>query len=55
MHGGTSKGPKTKIGKERARLVAIRHGESTKEAKMMRREAMRLLRQSKERLQFKNI
>lgn len=51
MHGGTSKGPKTKKGKEKARQAAFRHGGYTKEAKMFHQEAMKLIRQSKNIIQ----
>ncbi|OGN59094.1 MAG: hypothetical protein A3C42_00835 [Chlamydiae bacterium RIFCSPHIGHO2_02_FULL_45_9] len=47
MHGGTSRGPKTKLGKERSRQAVLRHGGHTKEAKASHREAMDLIRQSK--------
>lgn len=50
MHGGTSKGPKTKIGKKRARLAALRHGGHTQEARALQREAIDLIRQSKDLL-----
>jgi hypothetical protein len=51
MHGGTAKGPKTKVGKEKARLAALRHGGYTKEAKIVHQEAMALIRQSKNIIQ----
>lgn len=47
MHGGTSKGPKTKTGKTRSRQAALRHGGNTKEAKARHREIMELIRRSK--------
>ena len=47
MHGGTSRGPKTKIGKERARWAALRHGGHTQQARALHRESMDLIRQSK--------
>jgi hypothetical protein len=47
MHGGTSNGPKTKIGKERSRQAALRHGGCTKEALSIHKEAMTLIRKSK--------
>jgi hypothetical protein len=50
MHGGTSRGPKTKIGRERARQAALRHGGHTQEARALQREAMDLIRQSKDLL-----
>jgi len=50
MHGGTSKGPKTKAGREKARLSAFRHGGCTKEAQALHREAMALIRESKDLL-----
>lgn len=54
MHGGTSYGPKTKRGKEIARSAAIRHGGHTKDAKAMHRDAMALIRESKDFLQTFN-
>jgi hypothetical protein len=50
MHGGLSKGPKTKAGKENARRAALRHGGHTQEARAMHQEAMDLIRQSKDLL-----
>lgn len=50
MHGGTSKGPKTRAGKERSRRAAFKHGAHTKQAKARHREAMTLIRQSKDLL-----
>lgn len=50
MHRGTSKGPKTKKGKENARHTALRHGGYTKQAKAQHREAMDLIRRSKDLL-----
>lgn len=47
MHGGTSRGPKTKAGKEHSRQAALRHGGCTKEALSVHKEAMALVRQSK--------
>lgn len=55
MHGGTSRGPKTKIGKERARRAALLHGGQTQEARVLHREAMALIRQSKGLLQSFNL
>ena len=52
MHGGTARGPRTKEGKERSRLAAFRHGGCTKEAKALHKEAMDLIRQSKNLLQI---
>lgn len=54
MHGGTSKGPVTKAGKEGSRRAALRHGGHTKHAKAHHREVMALIRQSKDNLQFLN-
>lgn len=48
MHGGTSRGPKTKAGRNRARQAAFRHGGHTKVAKARHREVMTLIRQSKD-------
>lgn len=50
MHGGNSTGPKTKAGKERSRLAALRHGNYTKEEKALYREAMFLIRQGNDLL-----
>ena len=52
MHGGTSLGPKTKEGKEKARLAAYRHGRQTKQVRQSHKEAMELIRQSKDLLKF---
>ena len=51
MHGGTSKGPNTKAGKERSRQAALRHGGCTKEALLLRKESIALIRKSKDTLQ----
>jgi hypothetical protein len=51
MHGGLSTGAKTKAGKERSRRAVLRHGGHTKDAKTLHREAMALIRQSKNFLQ----
>jgi hypothetical protein len=51
MHGGTAKGPRTKSGRKRSRLAALKHGNYTKEAKTMHQEARALIRQSKDLLQ----
>ncbi len=48
MHGGTTRGPKTKVGKERSRLAVLKHGGHTKKAKASHREAMCLIRQCKD-------
>ena len=53
MHGGTSKGPITKCGKERSRQAVLRHGGHTKQAKAQHREVMSLIRHSKNLL--KNV
>ncbi len=47
MHGGTSKGPKTKSGKDRSQMAAYRHGAHTKEARALHQGAMALIKQSK--------
>jgi hypothetical protein len=47
MHGGTSCGPKTKEGRENSRLAALRHGKYTQKTRALHREAMALIRQSK--------
>jgi len=51
MHGGTSKGPVSKAGKENSRQAALRHGGCTKEARALHKEAMCLIRQSKNLLE----
>lgn len=51
MHGGTSKGPITKAGKERSRKAAIRHGAYTKQMKTYHREVTTLIRRSKDLLE----
>ena len=51
MHGGTTKGPITKAGKERSRQAALRHGGHTKQVKDHHREMMAIIRQSKNFLQ----
>lgn len=48
MHGGTAKGPKTKIGKERSRQAAFRQGSRIKEAVALHKEAMALIRATKD-------
>ncbi|MCP5492115.1 MAG: hypothetical protein H7A40_03630 [Chlamydiales bacterium] len=48
LHGGKGNGPLTKKGKERARKAAFRHGAYTKEAKQLHRDAMDLIRKSKD-------
>jgi len=47
MHGGTSKGPITKKGKENSRQAILKHGGHTRENIMLHRESMALIRQSK--------
>ena len=47
MHGGKSQGPLTKKGKESSRKAAFRHGANTKESLAQHKEAMDLIRQSK--------
>lgn len=54
MHGGTSRGPKTKAGKECSRQAALRHGKYTKEAIEEYREIMILIRKSKDVLRALN-
>jgi len=51
MHGGTSKGPITKGGKELSRRAASRHGRYTKQAKDHHREVMALIQKSKQLIQ----
>lgn len=47
MHGGTTKGPITKAGKERSRQAVLRHGGHTKQAKDHHQRVMEIIRQSK--------
>jgi len=50
MHGGLSRGPRTKAGKERARRAVLKHGEYTKEARVKHKEIMDLIKASKDML-----
>lgn len=50
MHGGRSRGPRTKAGKERARRAVLKHGEYTKEARAKHKEVMDLIKTSKDML-----
>lgn len=50
MHGDTSKGPKTKAGRERSRLAVLKNGNYTKEVRTIHQEAMALIRQNKDLL-----
>lgn len=50
MHGGTSKGPTTKLGRERSLKAAFRHGGYTKQARIYQREMRALIRKSKKLL-----
>jgi hypothetical protein len=50
MHGGNSKGPKTKLGRERSRLAALKHGAFTKECREEISRIKEYLEQSKKRL-----
>ncbi len=52
MHGGKSKGPKTKEGKMRARQAAYKHGLNTQEALKQHLEIKSLIRQSKNLIQM---
>jgi len=54
MHGGNSKGPKTKEGKKRARKAAYKHGRSTRRALKEHREIMLLIKRSKNLIQMMN-
>lgn len=54
FHGGKSKGAKTREGKERSKNAALRHGGFTKESKAMRKNAMDLIRKSKDILKNAN-
>ena len=51
MHGGTAKGPKTKVGRAHSRQAAIRHGGYTKESIDLHKESMALIRKSKNSIQ----
>ena len=51
MHGGKSKGPITKAGKENSRAAAFKHGSFTKEALDQNRRCRDLIRQSKDLIQ----
>lgn len=51
IHGGKSKGAKTKAGRERSRQAALRHGGYTKEAREMHKEVRELIRRSKDLLE----
>jgi len=50
MHGGTSKGPKTRAGKERVRIASLKDGKYTKQVLAEHNEVMELIRCSKDRL-----
>jgi hypothetical protein len=50
MHGGTSRGPRSKAGKEHSRLAVFKHGNYTKEAIIEEREVRELIRLSKDML-----
>lgn len=50
MHGGTSLGPKSKAGKMKSRLAALKHGSYTKQAIRNEKECRELIRLSKDRL-----
>jgi len=47
MHGGYSKGPRTRAGKERARHAVLKHGCYTQEAMLEHKKVMQLIRRSK--------
>jgi hypothetical protein len=47
MHRGKSKGAISAIGKEKSRKAALRHGVYTKEFLLLHKEAMSLIRKSK--------
>ena len=47
MHGGKSKGAKTKQGKENSRLAVLKHGGYTKEVLEEHRQSMELICKSK--------
>lgn len=47
MHGGRSKGPVTRAGKKKARQAALKHGGCTKKAIAEHKEAMQLIKISK--------
>jgi hypothetical protein len=48
MHGGWSKGPITQVGKEKSRQAPLKHGGCTKKAIAEHKEAMRLIKMSKD-------
>ncbi len=48
MHGGKSKGAKTKQGRENSRLAALRNGKYTKKVRAEHREVVELIRKSKD-------
>lgn len=48
MHGGRSTGPKTKVGKERARKAVLKQGKYTKATQAQNKELQDLIRQSKD-------
>ena len=52
MHGGTANGPKTTQGQELSRQAAFKHGGCTKEALAFHKEAMTLIRESKNLLRY---
>lgn len=55
MHGGTSKGPITKEGKENSRRAILKHGGYTKDNIMLHRESMALIRQSKNLIEIQQV
>ena len=50
MHGGRSKGPITQAGKEKSRQAVLKHGGCTKKAIAEHKEAMQLIKISKNTL-----
>jgi hypothetical protein len=48
MHGGRSKGPVTRDGKEKSRQAALKHGGCTKKAIAKHKEVMQLIKMSKD-------
>lgn len=47
MHGGRSTGPKSDFGKANSRKAILKHGGYTQEMQTKHREAMQLIRKSK--------
>jgi hypothetical protein len=52
MHGGRSSGPRTKLGRERSRSAALKHGRYTKEAKASHSEVLDFIKRCKNNLRL---